>query len=45
MCKCIFRKGYICALRDYFGPPLESKIENFFSQISFDWFIRIMNKV
>ena len=26
-------------------PPLEPKTENFFSQISFDWFIRRMTEV
>ena len=39
------QKGVYMCIKGLFWPPLESKIEKCFSQISFDWFIRIMTKV
>ena len=39
-----FTKRGMC-IEGLFWPPLESKTENCFSQISFDWFIRRITEV
>ena len=44
VCVNVYSERGTC-IKGLFWPPLESKIENCFSQISFDWFIRIMTKV